>query len=210
MAINEALASEEPDYRPGVGIMLLNDQWQVLVARRIHPPGDAWQMPQGGIDEGESPIQAAFRELKEELGIGTAEVVAESETWLRYDIPDGVPRKHSEKPWRGQRQKWFVMRFTGRDHDIDLNSTREPEFDAWRWIPVSELSETIVSFKRQVYLDLLNEFPHLTERALVELLDDPIVRITMAADGVDDRSLHALLQKAVRQMKQGSTQSDQS
>jgi putative (di)nucleoside polyphosphate hydrolase len=210
MAMNTASAVADTDYRPGVGIMLLNDQWQVLVARRISPPGDAWQMPQGGIDEGETPIQAAYRELKEEIGVSAAEVIAESETWLRYDLPDGVPRRHSEKPWRGQRQKWFVMRFTGDDRDIKLDGTEEPEFDAWRWIPISKLAETIVSFKRQVYLDLMHEFPHLSERALMELLEDPIVRITMAADGVDDRSLHALLQKAVRDVRRRFAQSDQS
>jgi putative (di)nucleoside polyphosphate hydrolase len=210
MAMNTASAVADTDYRPGVGIMLLNDQWQVLVARRISPPGDAWQMPQGGIDEGETPIQAAYRELKEEIGVSAAEVIAESETWLRYDLPDGVPRRHSEKPWRGQRQKWFVMRFTGDDRDIKLDGTEEPEFDAWRWIPISKLAETIVSFKRQVYLDLMHEFPHLSEHALMELLEDPIVRITMAADGVDDRSLHALLQKAVRDVRRRFAQSDQS
>jgi putative (di)nucleoside polyphosphate hydrolase len=194
---------EAPDseYRSGVGIMLLNDQWKVLVARRIRPAGGAWQMPQGGIDEGETPIQAAYRELKEELGITAAEVVAESETWLRYDLPESVPREQWEKPWRGQRQKWFVMRFTGSDRDINLNTTREPEFDAWRWIPVSKLSETIVSFKRQVYLDLLDEFPHLSQQSIVRLLRDPIIRMRMAADGVDDQGLHTLLRKAVQDAK---------
>jgi putative (di)nucleoside polyphosphate hydrolase len=209
MAINEPPIGADEDYRPGVGIMLLNDQWRVLVARRIQPPGDAWQMPQGGIQEGETPIQAAYREVKEELGVSLVELIAESETWLRYDLPDSISRERWKKPWRGQRQKWFVMRFTGDDRDIDLNSTEEPEFDAWRWIPVTQLAETIVSFKRQVYFDLLNEFSHLSQQGLVELLQDPIVRMTMTADGVVDRSLHALLQKAVRDLGKRAARSDQ-
>lgn len=209
MAPDNILTNEDANYRAGVGVMLLNEQWQVLVARRIGPPSNAWQMPQGGIGDDETPIQAARRELREELGVTSAEVIAESKQWLRYDLPENLPRDHWERPWRGQRQKWFVMGFRGRDEDINLNGSDEPpEFDAWRWIPVSDLPETIVSFKRQVYLDLLNEFPHLSERAIVELLEDPILRMRMTADGVDDRSLHILLQKAVRTAKRRRARPD--
>jgi putative (di)nucleoside polyphosphate hydrolase len=205
----ETSAARNDEYRPSVGIMLLNDQWQVLVARRIAPPLEAWQMPQGGIDDGETPLQAAFRELKEEIGVDAAEVIAQSEEWLRYDLPTGVLQEGSKAGWRGQRQKWFIMRFTGNDCDIDLNTTSEPEFDAWRWIPVKQLPDMIVSFKRQVYLDLLSEFPHLSEQSLVELLEDPIVRVMMAADGVDDKRLSALLQRAARELRRRAGQLDQ-
>ncbi len=198
--VNEKPVANDAAYRPNVGIMLLNHQWRVLVARRIGVSGDAWQMPQGGIDEGETPLNAAYRELKEEVGVpaSAAEFIAESEAWLQYDFPSGVHLNYGKAGLRGQRQKWIIMRFTGDDCDIDLNTTREPEFDAWRWIPIRHLPETIVSFKRQVYIDLLSEFPHLVEPSLIELIEDPILRITMLADGVDDRRLSALLQKAAR------------
>jgi hypothetical protein len=100
------------------------------------------------------------------------------------------------------------MRFTGADRDIDLNATGEPEFDAWRWIPVRELPETIVSFKRHVYIDLLKEFPYLADQNVTDLIADPIVRITMLADGVDDRHLNALLQEATRGIRQRASERD--
>lgn len=203
----EGIAEEDVSYRPSVGIMLLNDQWQVLVARRIGPPSEAWQMPQGGILEEETPLHAALRELKEEIGVDAVEVIAESEEWLSYDLPAGVLLEGSGS-WRGQRQKWFIMRFTGDDRDINLEASGEPEFDAWRWMPVQQLPDMIVSFKRQVYLDLLHEFPHLSRQPLIELLQDPIVRTAMAADGVDDKRLSALLQKAAHKLRQRAEQDD--
>jgi putative (di)nucleoside polyphosphate hydrolase len=147
-----------PDYRPAVGIMLLNEHGRVFVARRIDMPMvPAWQMPQGGIDPGETPRQAAFRELKEEIGTASAEILGESRGWLKYDLPPDLARGMWGGRYRGQRQKWFAMRFTGRDADIDL-ATEHPEFDAWKWSAPELLPELIVPFKRQLYIDILAEF----------------------------------------------------
>ena len=150
------------EYRPGVGIMLLNSERQVFVARRVDMPGEAWQMPQGGIERGENPKTAALRELAEETGIARTEILAESSGWLRYDLPVDLRARVWQGRWRGQRQKWFLMRFTGSDRDIDL-SAAHPEFDAWKWVPVGDLPQLAVPFKRQLYLDLLAEFRHLLE-----------------------------------------------
>lgn len=155
MADVEGIAELHSDYRRGVGIMLLNEQNQVLVGQRADANGDAWQMPQGGIDDGERPRDAAFRELKEEIGTDKARIIAESKGWLRYDLPLRL-RKRWDNRWLGQQQKWFVMRFEGADADINLNS-EQPEFSAWKWISVEQLSDVVISFKRQLYLDLLDE-----------------------------------------------------
>ena len=145
-------------YRSAVGVMLLNPAGQVFVARRIDMPMmRAWQMPQGGIDPGETPQQAAFRELREEIGTDKAEILGESRVWLKYDLPVELASGVWGGRYRGQRQKWFAMRFTGKDADIDL-TTDHPEFDAWKWIRPERLPEMIVSFKRQLYLDILAEF----------------------------------------------------
>ena len=149
-------------YRPGVGIMLLNSQGEVFVARRVDLPGQAWQMPQGGIEHGEDPRTAALRELAEETGIARAEILAESIGWLCYDLPVDLMARVWQGRWRGQRQKWFLMRFTGSDRDIDL-SAGHPEFDAWKWVEISDLPCLVVPFKRQVYLDVLAEFRHLLD-----------------------------------------------
>ena len=145
-------------YRLAVGIMLLNWVGGVLVARRIDMPTmPAWQMPQGGIDPGETPREAAWRELKEEIGTDKAELLAESRGWLQYDLPADLVRGVWGGRYRGQRQKWFAMRFTGTDADIDI-ATEHPEFDAWKWIRPEHLPEVIVPFKRQLYIDILAEF----------------------------------------------------
>lgn len=193
----------EAGYRPCVGIMLLNRRGEVFVARRNDVPGEAWQMPQGGIDGGEDPREAAMRELREEIGTDKADILAESKTWLRYDLPKELMGKTWDKPWRGQRQKWFVMRFHGSDADIDLD-TEHPEFSAWKWVSVSELPGLVVSFKRQVYLDLLSEFPEIgqtLDRRLSALLEEPIIRITMAADSVDERELLDLLRRVSQKLR---------
>lgn len=190
----EMLSGTDAEYRPGVGIMLLNDHGEVLVACRNDVSGQSWQMPQGGIEEGEDPRVTAFRELREEIGTDKAEIVAESEGWLRYDLPEELIGKTWEGRWRGQRQKWYVMRFTGRDADITID-TEHPEFRAWKWVPAEQLPSVVVSFKRQVYVHLLAEFPELSRGLgrLSKMLADPIVRMTMAADSVDEDQLYDLL-----------------
>jgi putative (di)nucleoside polyphosphate hydrolase len=150
--------AEALGYRPGVGIMLLSRRGEVFVAHRIDMPGmPAWQMPQGGIDPGETPSVAALRELREEIGTDKAEILAESRAWLRYDVPPDIADAIWAGRYRGQQQKWFAMRFTGYDGDIDL-ATVQPEFDAWQWAPPEQLPELIVPFKRQLYIDVLTEF----------------------------------------------------
>lgn len=151
----ESAAEPASGYRRGVGIMLLNDEQKVFVGRRADTKGDAWQMPQGGIDEDEEPREAAFRELREEIGTVNAQILAESKTWLRYKLPPEL-RKRWKDRWRGQQQKWFVMRFHGTDSDINV-ATEHPEFTAWKWVPIEHLTDLIVSFKRQLYVDLLQE-----------------------------------------------------
>ena len=149
-------------YRPCVGIMLIDRGGRVFVARRISTPGEAWQMPQGGIDEGESPRRAALRELHEEVGTDKAEVLAESRNWWCYDLPaELVPRWWGGR-YRGQEQKWFALRFLGTDADIDI-ATETPEFRAWRWAEMAELADIVVPFKRHIYRQVIAEFGHLAE-----------------------------------------------
>jgi len=154
----------ERPYRPGVGIMLLNPASEVFVGQRIDNPADAWQMPQGGIDSGEDPLTAAWREMKEEVGTDDAELVAESRDWLHYDLPAELADRIWKGRFRGQRQKWFAFRFLGSDRDIRID-TRHPEFRAWKWAALAELPRLIVPFKRKLYADLLVEFAGLLPRA---------------------------------------------
>ncbi len=149
----------DSEYRPGVGIILLNERGEIFVGRRIDA-FDAWQMPQGGIDPGETPRQAALRELKEEIGIDQVDIIAEGRQWLYYDVPPELAQKAWQGRWKGQRQKWFVMLLKTPDTRINL-STEHPEFNAWRWVPYAELSALAVSFKRQLYLNVLGEFATL-------------------------------------------------
>lgn len=150
------------DYRASVGIMLLNQANQVFVGRRNKTNGDAWQMPQGGIEEGEDARVAAFRELKEEIGTDKAEILAESKNWFYYDFPRALIGTGRHKGWRGQRQKWLVMRFSGKDSDININ-TADVEFSDWKWVSLAELAELVVPFKRLVYLSVLDEFRDAVE-----------------------------------------------
>ena len=151
-------------YRPCVGIMLIDGGGQIFVAQRIDNPSAAWQMPQGGIDAGESPRQAALRELREEVGTDKAEILAESRNWWRYDLPaERVPQLWGGR-YRGQEQRWFALRFLGEDADIDIE-TESPEFRAWRWAELAELPDIIVPFKRQIYREVIAEFGHLAEAA---------------------------------------------
>jgi len=146
-------------YRQGVGIMLLDRHGKVFVAQRIDMPSTAWQMPQGGIDKGESPLEAAWRELKEETGTDMAEVIGESGDWYSYDLPVDLAPKLWRGRFRGQTQKWFVFRFLGSDEDIDI-ATETPEFSDWKWADVAELPDLIVPFKRALYSQLIEELGH--------------------------------------------------
>lgn len=150
---------ELADYRPGVGIMLLSRDGLALIGHRIRmPPGMAkWQMPQGGIDANETPSQAALRELSEEIGTGQADFLAESRSWFRHDVPDAIAQGIMSGRYRGNRQKWFAMRFTGTDADINL-ATEHPEFDAWRWVTPEQLPQLVAPFMRRLYLDVVAEF----------------------------------------------------
>ncbi len=151
-------------YRKGTGLMLVNREGKVFVARRIDMPSEAWQMPQGGIDKGETPRMAALRELKEEIGTDKAEIIAESEGWLSYDLPAELVPKIWGGKYRGQTQKWFLLRFTGKNSDIDIE-TEHPEFLAWKWAEIGDLPKLIVPFKRKLYEDLLEEFTPLLKSA---------------------------------------------
>jgi len=151
--------SERP-YRPCVGIMLINKDNLVLVAQRIDQRAEAWQMPQGGVEDDETPRQAALRELEEEIGTNKAEIIAESEAWIPYDLPSHLADKVWHGQFRGQTQKWFAMRFLGRDEDINL-ATAEPEFDAWKWTPMATLANVAVDFKQKNYRQVVTIFSHL-------------------------------------------------
>lgn len=153
--------SEQLGYRPCVGMMVLNHRGQVLVGARIDNPDDAWQMPQGGIDDGEDPKIAAIRELEEEIGTSKVDVVAETSDWLHYDLPADLQGKMWGGKYRGQKQKWFVMRFNGRDEDINIE-TDDPEFRDWKWVEIEQLPNLIVPFKKPLYERLVARFRHLT------------------------------------------------
>jgi putative (di)nucleoside polyphosphate hydrolase len=146
-------------YRPAVGVMLLNRQSRVFVAQRLDSTLEAWQMPQGGLDEGEDAETGAFRELEEETGISPekAEIIQRCPVELYYDLPDDLVGKMWKGKWRGQRQTWFLMRYLGEDSDVNLE-TEEPEFRAWRWAEPQDLPAMIVPFKKKLYEDVLAAF----------------------------------------------------
>ena len=139
-------ASDLP-YRPCVGVMLLNRSGQVFVGKRLDQTVEGWQMPQGGIDPGEEPRAAALRELKEEAGTDRCEIIGEMEEWITYDLPPHLIGVAFHGRYKGQRQKWFCLRFLGDDSDIDLHA-HEPEFSSWRWVDLAALPGLIVPFKR--------------------------------------------------------------
>ncbi|BBK40620.1 RNA pyrophosphohydrolase [Allostella vacuolata] len=149
--------STSPLYRRAVGIMVLNREGLVLVARRIDMPSEAWQMPQGGIDRGESPIEAAHRELGEEIGTTNGQFLGESRGWYSYDLPPELAGKLWRGRYRGQTQKWFAFRFAGADSEINLE-TENPEFLEWKWVEAAEVPRLIVPFKRDIYLAVIAEF----------------------------------------------------
>lgn len=149
-------------YRRGVGIVLLNGKDEVFVAQRIDSPAPAWQMPQGGIDKGEEPLAAAWRELYEETGVKSAVLLEETPDWLRYDLPRELVPNIWNGRYRGQKQKWFAFRFTGNDSEIDING-EHPEFSEWRWAELKKTPDFIVGFKRPLYEQVVRAFSHLVE-----------------------------------------------
>ncbi len=148
---------EKLSYRKCVGVMLRNKSGDVFVGQRLDNKADAWQMPQGGIDEGEEPEVAAFRELKEEIGTNNIEIIAKAGNWYSYDIPDFLIPKFWNGQFRGQTQMWFLAKFLGDDSEININ-TAEPEFRKWHWASPDTLPNIIVPFKRDLYTALLIEF----------------------------------------------------
>jgi putative (di)nucleoside polyphosphate hydrolase len=157
-------------YRPCVGTMVLNQEGRVFVGRRNSGPEHldadiqrSWQMPQGGIDPGEEPLHAALRELREETNITSVTLLRESRDWFTYDLPPALIGKAWNGRYRGQRQKWYALRFTGSDAEINVADPagHEPEFVAWRWAELAELPEIVVPFKRQVYTAIVAEFASL-------------------------------------------------
>ena len=148
-------------YRKCVGMMILNNNNEILVGKRIDHPSGFWQMPQGGIDEYENPEEAVWREMMEEIGTNNVILIKISNQWLNYDIPNDTLKT---LPWghkyKGQTQKWFAFKFTGKNQDIDVGTTN-PEFSEWKWINYQDIVDKIVPFKRSVYSKILEEFEEL-------------------------------------------------
>ena len=157
--MSKTVDRESLPYRPAAGVMLLNRAGKVWVGQRLDSTLEAWQMPQGGLDPGEEAEAGALRELEEETGIpgDKVEILARCPEQLLYDLPDDLIGKVWKGKWRGQRQTWFLMRFTGEDADVNLQ-TPEPEFRAWKWAEPEELPDLIVPFKQGLYRDILQAF----------------------------------------------------
>lgn len=149
-------------YRPNVGVVLFHPDGRVWYGRRAGTPGPHnWQFPQGGVDEGEDYETAARRELAEETGVVSAELIGEIQQWVAYDFPPAYGGSQQARGWKGQKQKWFAFRFTGDEGEIDLEQHDEIEFDAWRWGALSEAPDLIVPFKREAYAVVVSTFAAL-------------------------------------------------
>ena len=158
MPLNYLMAKMDEKYknlplRNGVGIILLNRENKIFVAKRIDNPKDFWQMPQGGVDEGEDFLKAAFRELEEETSIKKAELIKELDGSTTYELPDHLLGIIWKGKYRGQKQKWFLMRFTGDEKEINIK-TNSPEFLDWKWVNINQITEVVVDFKLHVYKKL--------------------------------------------------------
>ncbi|MBH67481.1 MAG: RNA pyrophosphohydrolase [Rhodospirillaceae bacterium] len=158
----ETLDSSLP-YRPCVGIVLFNNVGQVFVARRNDIETPSWQLPQGGINPGEREQEAALRELAEETGIKSVEIIDQMPNWLTYDYPKNINNRSFSKYYRGQKQLWFAMRFTGTEDEIDLGNWNA-EFNAWKWTHINSITSMIVSFKRPVYAEIVDYFSHFSDQ----------------------------------------------
>ena len=152
---------EEIPLRLGVGIILLNDNNEVFVGKRIDNPEDFWQMPQGGVDKNENFLDAAKRELEEETSIKNIKLIKEIEGWLTYELPNDLLGKIWKGKYRGQKQKWFIMKFIGNENEININ-TKNPEFLEWKWIQRSKLTDVVVDFKLDVYKKIKKELELLS------------------------------------------------
>ena len=139
--------------RKGVGIVVLNKKNEIFVAKRIDNPKNFWQMPQGGVDDGEDYLSAAFRELEEETSVKNVKLIKEIEGTTSYELPDNLLGIIWKGKYKGQKQKWFLMRYIGKDEDININ-TKKPEFLEWKWIDISRITEVVVDFKLEVYKEL--------------------------------------------------------
>ena len=146
--------------RIGVGIILLNHENKVFVGKRIDNPKNFWQMPQGGVDHNENFLQAAKRELEEETSVKSVKLIKELDGWLKYDLPKNLLGKIWKGKYRGQKQKWFIMKFLGKNDEINIK-TKNPEFLNWKWIKPSELPSIAVSFKVDIYKKLKEELNSL-------------------------------------------------
>ena len=146
--------------RIGVGVILLNDKNDVFVGKRIDNPKNSWQMPQGGVDENEDFLQAAKRELEEETGVKSVKLIKELDGWFKYDLPEYLLGKLWEGKYRGQKQKWFVMKFLGKSSEINVK-TKNPEFFEWKWIELSKLPNIAVHFKVDIYRKIKEELTSL-------------------------------------------------
>jgi len=151
---------KELPLRLGVGIALLNHENKIFVGKRIDNPANSWQMPQGGVDKNEDFLQAAKRELKEETSVMTVEVIKELNEWLTYDLPKNLLGKLWKGKYRGQKQKWFIMKFLGKNDEINIR-TKKPEFLDWKWIKTSDLPGVAVNFKVSIYKKLVEELTAL-------------------------------------------------
>ncbi|MGB3146590.1 MAG: RNA pyrophosphohydrolase [Paracoccaceae bacterium] len=155
----EPMGADLLPYRPNVGVVLINRDGRIFAGQRRDSDSPAWQMPQGGIDRGEKPRAAALRELAEETGV-TADLVdfvAKSKGWITYDLPEELVGRIWGGKYRGQKQRWFLFRYLGRDDQIDI-ATEHPEFSRWRWVAADEMLAAIVPFKRAVYEQVIRDF----------------------------------------------------